>query len=98
MSPCEERAVRNEALFREVNAHIAELELRSGFDEALPLVCECSRPGCTAPIEVDPGTFDRVRENPRWFLVTQGHEDLNLESVIERWAGFLIVEKHIQHA
>jgi hypothetical protein len=94
MSPWEERAFRNEALFREVNLHIAELE-ESLVDEGLmPLVCECDRSGCTIPIEVDPATFEQVRENPLRFLVAPGHEDLDIESVVERREGYLIVEKH----
>ncbi len=95
MSPREERAIRNEALFREVNVHIADLEERvHATGELLPLVCECLRTGCSVPIEVEPSTFDRVRENPMRFLVAPGHEELAVESVVERHLGYLIVEKH----
>jgi hypothetical protein len=83
MSPREERAIRNEELFREVN-----------IGEPLPLVCECSRTGCTAPIAVDPSTFDRVRDHPLQFLVAHGHEDVELETVIETKPDYLVVEKH----
>ena len=95
--PREERAIRNEELFREVNAHIANLEERSrdrNVKEPLPLVCECARTGCAVPIEVDPVTFERVREDPRWFVVAPGHEDLEIESIVERRRGYLIVEKN----
>jgi hypothetical protein len=98
MSPREERAIRNEELFREVNVNIADLEERSGdrdMGEPLPLVCECSRTGCAVPIEVDPVTFQRVREEPLQFLVAPGHDELDLELVVERREGYLIVEKHI---
>jgi hypothetical protein len=98
MSPRdEERAFRNEALFREVNVHIAELQegpYNLVEDEFLPLVCECSHDGCTIPIEVERATFEQVRENPLRFLVAPGHEDLEIESVVERREGYLIVEKH----
>jgi hypothetical protein len=97
MPPREAREIRNEALFREVNAHIAELEERIGVEpaEVLSLLCECARTRCSAPIEVDPTTFDRVRENPLRFLVAPGHEQLEVESIIERRPGYLIVEKHM---
>jgi hypothetical protein len=98
MSPREERAIRNEALFREVNAHIAEIEERfqgMGSAEILPLVCECARTGCSFQIQVDPQTFERVRENPTWFLVAPGHEQLGVESVVERRPDYLIVEKQM---
>jgi hypothetical protein len=95
MSPREERAIRNEALFREVNVHIADLEERvHATDELLPLVCECARTGCSAPIEVESATFQRVRENPLCFLVLSGHEQLDVESVVERHHRYLVVEKH----
>jgi hypothetical protein len=98
MSPREERAIRNEELFREVNLNIADLEERSRdleMGEPLPLVCECLHTGCAVPIEVDPITFQRVRENSLQFLLAPGHEDLDMESVVERREGYVIVEKHI---
>ena len=97
MSPREERAIRNEEVFREVNGHIAALEesLRDvRFDEPLHLVCECSHTGCAAPLEVESETFDRVREEPLRFFVAPGHEDLEVESVVEEHPSYLIVEKH----
>jgi hypothetical protein len=99
MSPRdEERAFRNEALFREVNVHIAELQEGPynllEDEELLPLICECSHTGCTTPIEAEPATFEQVRENPLRFMVAPGHEDLEIESVVERREGYLIVEKH----
>ena len=93
MSPREKRILRNEALFREVNAHIAKLEERlGGPGELMPLVCECANTGCTTVIEVDRGTFRTVRENPLLFLVAPGHERED-ETVVGRGAGYFIVEK-----
>lgn len=94
MSPRDARAIRNEELFREVNAHIAELEDRGYAPERLPLICECSQTGCAFPIEVDPSTFERVREKPLWFFVAPGHERPDVETVVERGVGYVIVEKH----
>lgn len=96
MSPREERAIRNEALFREVNVHIADLEERvHATDDLLPLVCECASSGCSAPIEVESAIFQRVRENPLRYLVLPGHEQLDVESVVERHQRYFIVEKHV---
>jgi hypothetical protein len=96
MSPREARVVRNQELFREVNLHITNLDDNSislAKDGLLPLVCECSHTGCTTPIEVDRATFQQVHENPLRFLVTPGHDDPEEETVIERRAGYLIIEK-----
>ena len=90
----EERVIRNEALLREVNVHIADLEERvNDPTELLPLLCECSQARCTVPIEVDRATFDAVRRSDLRFLVLPGHEQPEVESVLERRSGYLIVEK-----
>jgi hypothetical protein len=97
MSPREQRAIRNEEIFREVNGHIADLEesMSDGYsDEPLHLVCECAHTGCSAPLEVDSATYHRIRKDPLRFFVTPGHEDLQVESVVEDGPGYLIVEKH----
>ena len=93
MSPRESRISRNEELFREVNARIAELEDRISIPgELMPLICECANTGCATVIEVDRGTFETVRKNQLLFLVASGHERDD-ETVVGRGAGYFIVEK-----
>jgi formate-nitrite transporter family protein len=90
----EQRAARNEALFREVNENIARLEERHGTTESESVyVCECANAGCTEQLAVDPETYRRVREEPGLFFVRPGHEDPQLEHVVERRREYLIVEK-----
>jgi hypothetical protein len=96
MSPREQRAIHNQELFRHVNLRIAELQEGSNdltLEGLMPLVCECSHTGCTVPIEIDPAVFQRVRENPLQYVVAPGHEDLDVETVVERQDAYLIVEK-----
>jgi hypothetical protein len=95
MSPREQRIVHNEELFREVNAHIAELEERiSVAGELIPLICECANTGCATQIDVEQATFREVRKSPSRFLVAPGHQRADVETVVERGTGYLIVEKH----
>ncbi len=90
----EQRAARNESLFREVNKNIAVLEERYGTPTEEPVyICECANAGCADQIAVEPDVYRRVREQPRWFFLVPGHEDPQLERVIERHPGYLIVEK-----
>jgi hypothetical protein len=90
----EERAGRNEALFREVNENIAKLEARlTGASEVIPAICECSRAGCTTQIEITPDEYMAVRRHPDRFIVALGHEDPSLEHVVEAGRGYLVVEK-----
>jgi hypothetical protein len=94
MSPREQRIIHNEALFREVNAHIADLEERMRLnEELLPLICECANTGCTTIIQVEHGTFEAVRKDPLRFLVAPGHELADAETVVRRGNGYVIVEK-----
>ena len=90
----EQRAARNEALFREVNENIARLEDRHGTTATEPVyVCECANAGCAEQVAIDPETYRRVRAEPRLFFVRPGHEDAQLERVVERHDDFFIVEK-----
>jgi hypothetical protein len=96
MSPREQRAIRNEELFRQVNLRIVELQEGSHdltLEGLIPLVCECSHTGCTVPIELDPAIFEQVRKNPLQYIVAPGHEDLEVETVVERRDAYLIVQK-----
>jgi hypothetical protein len=93
LSPRETRISRNEELFREVNARIAELEDRLIVaGEPLPLICECADTGCATVIVVEQDTFRAVREQPLRFLVAPGHERDD-ETVVGRGGGYLIVDK-----
>jgi hypothetical protein len=90
----EERAGRNEALFREVNENIAKLEARlPGVPEVMPAVCECVRAGCTTQIEISPSEYASVRRHPDRFIVAPGHEEPGVENVVQEQHGYLVVEK-----
>ena len=92
------RRARNEALFREVNERIVELDTGvGGYDRGdsllIGFVCECPREDCSEMLEVTHGQYEGVRENPRRFLVLPGHEDVDIAKVIDQHAQFLVVEK-----
>jgi hypothetical protein len=88
----EERAARNEALFRAVNEEIHDIDRRFGF-RASAFVCECADDKCVVRLSVPPDVYTAARESPTRFLVAPGHEDPSLESVVERHDGFFVVEK-----
>jgi hypothetical protein len=90
----EQRAARNEALFREVNENIARLEERHGTTSSHPVyVCECADAACVEQIAIDDETYGRVRAEARFFFVRPGHQDPELERVVETHPDFLVVEK-----
>lgn len=90
----EQRAARNESLFREVNENIAKLEGRYGTSVAETVfICECSNDRCTEHVPLDVETYHRVREHPRRFVVLPGHVDGTVEAVVETTPGYLVVQK-----
>jgi hypothetical protein len=92
MSLPEERAARNEALFREVNEQVRHLAESSDESRVGEFVCECSRDTCTERVRVPLATYEDVRAHPRRFIVLPGHDD-DFEHIVEKNVGFLVVEK-----
>ncbi|SRR5579871_5429421 len=90
----EERAARNEALFREVNEQAESLAERHGRAAGgeLGLVCECSNAACTERLWLSLAVYEAVRSDPRQFVVVPGHEN-SFEHVVEHNPGYSIVKK-----
>src|SRR5690348_4639852 len=96
MSAVEERFAKNEAAFRAVNERIEELAQqyrRFAAEESVQFVCECSRNGCMAPLELTRAEYEHARSSARWFIISPGHEDLEIEHVVERNETHTLVEK-----
>jgi hypothetical protein len=89
----DERAARNEALFREVNESIVELAERHGGSQTGEFVCECSRPSCATRIHVPLDVYEQVRAHPRRFVLASDHVDGTVERIVDRRDGYVIVEK-----
>ena len=86
------RRARTEALFRDVNERIAESAERFGADET-EFVCECADPNCTSRIEMTLADYNEVRGDATHFLVVPGHEDPEIERIVECRRRRAIVEK-----
>jgi hypothetical protein len=95
MNLTEERAARNEAVFREVNERIEELHNRLQGDEedVGTFVCECSDDACAERLDVPMETYERVRNDPHLFLVAPGHSRPEVEHSAEQEPGFVVVRK-----
>jgi hypothetical protein len=92
MSTSLERLARNQTLFRQVNERL--LEMADGFrDGPLDFVCECSLEDCTTTLTVYRDDYEAVRAHSTHFLVSSGHELLQVERVVDRRDGFTVVEK-----
>jgi hypothetical protein len=97
MTVLDDRAARNEALFREVNEHVQQLGERLGSDShASEFLCECADETCIEKVSVPVDVYERVRSNPRQFLIRPGHERLEIEAIVIVSDEYLIVEKRGQ--
>lgn len=83
----------NEALFRAVNEQIESLNRQLPGSEGMQLVCECGSAQCVERVTVPVDTYERVRSDPRRFLVVPGHIVPEYETVLEEHDAFHIIEK-----
>ena len=96
MSESERRKALNEALFREVNERINELQPKLvGADEPLQIVCECDRLDCAEPISVGVDIYEKVRSDSALFFILPGHEDDAVEEVVDTRGDYMIVRKRV---
>ena len=86
------QVAQNESLFREVNERIQDV---SAHWEAAAgnFLCECGNEGCTEMLSVPLESYEATRANPRRFLITPGHEQLEFERLVETRADYAVVEK-----
>jgi hypothetical protein len=98
----EERLAKNETLFREVNERVAEvatnfIEVETRSDP-VEFTCECGRAECTEPLAMTVVEYEGVRARPTRFAVVPGHEQPEIETVVERHPSYFVVEKRDEDA
>jgi hypothetical protein len=93
----DERARRvghNEALFRQVNERIEDLNAAfATVSQTFAVVCECGELGCTEQLELPPAVYERTRQSPVRFVVKPGHRARDIEHVVEADDDYLVIEK-----
>jgi hypothetical protein len=89
------RIAKNETVFRAANREIehAVQEAGGGTDQLIEVLCECGRPGCRGVITVTVADYDGVHSQDDRFVVLRGHESIEVESVVEERAGYIVVDK-----
>jgi hypothetical protein len=92
-----ERVGKNEALFREVNERIRELNeafVASDTGELTDFVCECSLEGCREYVRLTLQEYEGVRAEATRFVVAPGHVwSPGSERDVERHQRFWVVQK-----
>ena len=88
----EERLANNAIVFRTVNEEIEQVALRLGGDN-YEFICECSTRGCFERVVLSRREYEHVRSEGVRFFVAPGHENPEVELVVETNPTYLIVEK-----
>jgi inactivated superfamily I helicase len=90
----EERTAKNESLFREVNERIGEAAHRTvAIATDADFVCECASLECTERITIGLDEYEWVRSEPKRFMLVAGHEQADIEQIVTRRNGYVVVEK-----
>jgi hypothetical protein len=94
MDAREERLARNETLFRAVNENIEEAAASNQLDDhVFEFFCECSNIDCNLLLPMTVSEYERVRANPKQFVVAPGHELPEIEVVVTRAEAYEVVIK-----
>jgi hypothetical protein len=92
--PREVRAARNQSLFRAVNEQLKTVD--PPFEEVASthvVTCECADLDCIETLEIGREHYAEVRDNPRRFVVLDGHVYLDVERLVDAHDGYVVVEK-----
>jgi hypothetical protein len=103
MNPRLEQRARNEALVREVNERIEEVDKTAGEagcggeDIVFEFLCECGGDAgdvaCGEQVRMTISEYENVRSQDDRFVVYPGHEKEALEQVTTRNERFFVVDK-----
>jgi hypothetical protein len=88
----EERVARNEVAAREINEAIEEADTRPA-NSLIHLLCECGLEDCERVLAITRPVYERVRSDPRQFVILPSHLISEVEDVVQESDGFLIVVK-----
>jgi hypothetical protein len=89
-----ERLALNEAAYRVANERMLAWEERHGNEEPELYLCECASLRCPERISLSRAQYEAVRADPCHFLCAPGHEELQVETVVERHDTYVVVEKN----
>ena len=89
----QQRVAKNEALFRQVNERIEEINEDLAGEGPSDFLCECGDDDCTEPVSLTLEEYEEVRAHPTHFAIAHGHDVIDVERVIRETPRFAIVEK-----
>lgn len=88
-----ERLALNEAAFRVANERAKGWEERHRDSATELYLCECSDSSCLLRVPLSREAYEAVRASSRHFFCVPGHEVADVETVIETYERYVVVEK-----
>ena len=93
MEERERRLAQNEVLFREVNERVEDIAVKLGDDGGYEYFCECANKDCTFRVPLTVVEYERIRSDPKQFVVLPDHYTPEVEDVIFESDRFWVVRK-----
>jgi mannose-1-phosphate guanylyltransferase len=93
MSDREERVAKNEAASREINEKIEDAQEETSSGQHIRMVCECGQENCDRVVAITLVEYERLRGDPRQFVVARDHVMADVERVVSETDRFVIVAK-----
>ena len=94
MDERERRLTQNEALFREINESVESAAQHQGADDHIfEFVCECANTECTFMLTLPLATYEKVRADPRQFVVLPNHYMPEVEELVADEERYWVVRK-----
>jgi hypothetical protein len=93
------RRAENEVMFKSHNLAVEDnlkkiLDPESKKEMLIGFICECASTGCHVKIEMPLADFTILRKNELQFITAIGHEQKDVERVVEERDNYQIVEKY----
>ena len=88
-APRADRVAQTELFFRAVNEEIAANDGHG----TTQFLCECGNPACKEGLELTAEALHYLHAENGLFVVLPGHEISDLETVVDRYDGYLVVRR-----
>ncbi len=92
----QKRVAANEDTFRDINEGIARGQWPGEERSPVSFRCECARLGCNLLIELTLADYEAVRRHSRRFFVVPSHELPEVETVVDTFENYVVVEKRAE--
>lgn len=94
-----QRRANNELIFKNINLKTSKLvdavfNEHDKIDVPIEFYCECSNTDCIEKVSLTLADFEKIRRNPSYFLIKPGHNQPDIEELVDGKPNYAVVEKH----